>query len=107
MEFDINRLSTNEQSEYLSLDPADQATYRDLWIAKQQEENRAKMENQRLKAAARKARAHRLIVRGAILENVIPELADEDNEAYEQFLLRARTIPSMQRYLEMLTNHSA
>ena len=107
MVFDLNRLNHKEQSEYLSLDPTDQATYRDLWIAKQQEENRAKMENQRLKATARKARAHRLIVRGAILENVIPELADEDNEAYEQFLLRARTIPTMQRYLETLTNHTA
>ena len=107
MVFDLNRLNHKEQSEYLSLDPADQATYRDLWIARQQEINRAKVESQRLKAAARKARAHRLIVRGAILENVIPELADEDNEAYEQFLLRARTIPSMQRYLETLTNHTA
>ena len=105
MVFDLNRLNHKEQSEYLSLDPTDQATYRDLWIAKQQEENRAKVEGQRLKAAARKARAHRLIVRGAILENVIPELSDEDNKAYEQFLLRARTIPSMQRYLETLTQH--
>ena len=107
MVFDLNRLNHKEQSEYLSLDPTDQATYRDLWIAKQQEENRAKMESQRLKAAARKARAHRLIVRGAILENVIPELAGEENEAYEQFLLRARTIPTMQRYLDTLTHHTA
>ena len=107
MEFDISKLNRSEQSEYLSLDPTDQATYRDLWIARQQEVNRAKMESQRLKTAARKARAHRLIVRGAILENVIPELVDEDNESYEQFLLRARTIPSMQRYLETLTQHSA
>ena len=107
MEFNLDKLNREEQSEYLSLDPTDQATYRDLWIARQQEINRAKVESQRLKAAARKARAHRLIVRGAILENVIPELADEDNEAYEQFLLQARTIPTMQRYLETLTNHTA
>ena len=105
MVFDLNRLNHKEQSEYLSLDPTDQATYRDLWIARQQEVNRAKMESQSLKAASRKARAHRLIIRGAILENVIPELVDGDNEAYEQFLLRARTIPSMQRYLETLTQH--
>ena len=107
MVFELEKLTRKEQSEYLSLDPTDQATYRDLWIAKQQEENRAKMESQRLKAAARKARAHRLIVRGAILENVIPELVDEDNEAYEQLLLRARTIPAIQRYLETLTHHTA
>ena len=105
MEFDIKKLNHKEQSEYLSLDPTDQAIYRDLWIAKQQEDKQKKMESQRLKAASRKARAHRLIVRGAILENVIPELVDGDNEAYEQFLLHARTIPSMQRYLETLTHH--
>jgi len=107
MDFDIAKLNRQEQSEYFSLDPTNQKAYRDLWIARQQELNRAKMESQRLKTAARKARAHRLIVRGAILENVIPELADGGNEAYEQYLLRARTIPSMQRFLETLTHHTA
>ena len=107
MEFDLAKLNHKEKAEYFALDPMDQKLYRELWIAKQQELNRAKLESQRLKAAARKARTHRLVVRGAILENVIPELADEEDDAYEQFLQRARANPSMQKYLMEHTHYEA
>ena len=99
MEFDIRKLSKKEQSEYLDLDPADQKIFRELWIVREQELNRAKMETQRLRAKARKARTHRMIVRGAILENVIPELADMEDEAYDQLLRYARTTPYVQRFI--------
>ena len=40
-----------------------------------------------------------MIVRGAILENVIPELADMEDEAYDQLLRYARTTPYVQRFI--------
>ena len=52
VEFDIRKLSKQEQSEYLDLDPADQKIFRELWIVREQELNRAKMETQRLRAKA-------------------------------------------------------
>ena len=54
---------------------------------------------QRHRAADRKARAHRLIVRGVILESAIPETRELDDDAVGQLLRYARTTPYVQRFL--------
>lgn len=99
MEFDIRKLSDADRASYYELSPEEQRVYRDLWIRRQQELNRARMEVQRHRAAERKARTHRLIVRGAILESAIPETQELDDESVGQLLRYARTTPYVQRYL--------
>ena len=99
MEFDIKKLSKADLAAYYALSPEEQHTYRDLWIRRQQEINRARMEVQRHRAAERKARTHRLIVRGAILESAIPETQELDDDSVSQLLRYARTTPYVQRYL--------
>ena len=100
MEFDTAKLSKEEYRKYMELDPGEQRVYRELWIRQQQALNRAKMEYNRQKTADRKARTHRLIVRGAILEQTIPETQQMDDETFSEMLRYARETPYVRKYLQ-------
>ena len=53
-------------------------------------ENRQKILLNRKTDAERKARAHRLIERGAVLESVFPEIMSMSGEQVKAFLLKLR-----------------
>lgn len=56
-------------------------------------ENRQKILLNRKADAERKARTHRLIERGAILESVFPEIAPMTGEQVKTFLEEKRSFP--------------
>ena len=54
-------------------------------------ENREKMLRQKLSKAERRTRIHRLIVRGAVFESIVPEAKGMTNEESATFLWLALT----------------
>lgn len=62
-------------------------------------ENRNKMLDQKLTAEKRRARNHRLIVRGAILESIIPEAKDMTDEEVSDLLRAALTSEEAKAFL--------
>ena len=54
-------------------------------------ENREKMLRQKLFKEERRTRSHRLIVRGAVLESIVPEAKGMTNEEFATFLWLALT----------------
>ena len=54
-------------------------------------ENREKMLRQKLSKEERRTRSHRLIVRGAVFESIVPEAKGMTNEESATFLLLALT----------------
>ncbi len=58
------------------------------YTPEQQEKHRAQLEENRKKLQARKARTHRLIVRGAIVESALPELVDLTDEEFQANVYR-------------------
>ena len=57
-------------------------------------ENREKMLRQKLSKEERRTRSHRLIVRGAVFESIVPEaknMSDEEAKAFLRLILTSET----------------
>ena len=63
-------------------------------------ENREKMLRQKLSKEERRTRSHRLIVRGAILESIVPEAKNMTDEEAAAFLRLALTREEARAYLK-------
>ena len=75
-------------------------TERDAVIQKiDQLENRQKVLLSKDKAAERRARSHRLVERGAMLESVFPELATCENAGVMAFLIAISRLPQIAELL--------
>ena len=67
-----------------------------LW----QLENREKMLRQKLSKEERRTRSHRLIVRGAVFESIVPEAKDMTDEEAAALLRLALTSEPVREYLK-------
>ena len=63
-------------------------------------ENREKMLGQKLFKEERKTRSHRLIVRGAVFESIVPETKDMTDEEAAALLRLALTSEPVREYLK-------
>ena len=63
-------------------------------------ENREKMLRQKLSKEERRTRSHRLIVRGAVFESIVPEAKGMTDEEAATFLRLALTSQPAQEYLK-------
>ena len=63
-------------------------------------ENREKMLRQKLSKEERRTRSHRLIVRGAVFESIVPEAKGMTNEEFATFLRLALTSEPAREYLK-------
>ena len=63
-------------------------------------ENREKMLRQKLSKEERRTRSHRLIVRGAVFESIVPEARGMTNEESATFLRLALTSEPVREYLK-------
>ena len=95
--FDLTKLNKNEQKIYLGMTDSEKQAYEKTWIqlekCKQrliQQKNASQLrtarEQKALAEKERKARAHRLIERGAILESLINNASDFTNEELKALL---------------------
>ena len=66
----------------------------------QQFENREKMLRQKLSKEERRTRSHRLIVRGAVFESIVPEAKNMTDEEAAAFLWLALTGTEAREYLK-------
>ena len=60
-----------------------------------EQKNRELLKSQRAECVERNRRSHRLIVKGAIMENLFPETVDMDNDDFRDFLLRGNNLDAM------------
>ena len=65
-----------------------------------QYENREKLLRQKLSREERKERSHRLIVRGAVFESIVPQAKDMTNEEAAALLRLALTSEPAREYLK-------
>ena len=65
-----------------------------------QYENREKMLRQKLSREERRTRSHRLIVRGAVFESIVPEAKNMTDEEAAAFLRLALTSEEARAYLK-------
>ncbi len=63
-------------------------------------ENREKMLRQKLSKEERRTRSHRLIVRGAVFESIVPEAKNMTDEEASVLLRLALTSEPVQEYLK-------
>ena len=63
-------------------------------------ENREKMLRQKLSKEERRTRSHRLIVRGAVFESIVPEAKGMTDEEAKAFLRLALTSEPAQEFLK-------
>ena len=63
-------------------------------------ENREKMLRQKLSKEERRTRSHRLIVRGAVFESIVPQAKDMTNEEVAALLRLALTSEPAREYLK-------
>ena len=63
-------------------------------------ENREKMLRQKLSKEERRTRSHRLIVRGAVFESIVPEAKDLTDEEAAALLRLALTSEPVREYLK-------
>ena len=66
-------------------------------------ENREKMLRQKLSKEERRTRSHRLIVRGAVFESIVPQAKDMTNEEVAALLRLALTSEEARAYLKKRT----
>ena len=66
-------------------------------------ENREKVLRQKLSKEERRTRSHRLIVRGAVFESIVPEAKDMTDEEATVLLRLALTSEEARAYLEKRT----
>ena len=69
----------------------------------QQYENREKVLRQKLSQEERRTRSHRLIVRGAVFESIVPEAKTMTDEEAATFLRLALTSEEARGYLKKRT----
>jgi len=62
-------------------------------------ENREKMLRQKLSKGERRTRSHRLIVRGAVFESIVPQTKDMTNEEVAALLRLALTSELVREFL--------
>ena len=62
-------------------------------------ENREKMLRQKLSKEERRTRSHRLIVRGAVFESIVPEAKDMTDEDAQTFFRLALTSEPARKFL--------
>ena len=65
-------------------------------------QNRQKILLNRIRSEERRARNHRLIVNGAILEGVFPAVIGTDGEAVKEFLVDVSHLPGTQELAEKM-----
>ena len=63
-------------------------------------ENQQKILLNRLRKEERRARTHRLIERGAVLESIFPPVADMDGEEVKAFLIALSRLPGSVEAME-------
>ena len=93
--------STTEQRAKLSQDKA--RAEREIY----QLQNKQKILLNRIRGEERRARNHRLIQHGLILEGVFPAAIDTDNEAVKAFLIALSRLPGAQKLEEKMLNGEA
>jgi hypothetical protein len=59
------------------------------------QKNRELLKRQRAECMERNRRSHRLIVKGAIMENLFPETVTMSDDAFRDFLLRGNRLDAM------------
>ena len=59
------------------------------------QKNRELLQNQRENFKERNRRSHRLIVKGAIIENMFPETVTMNDDDFRDFLLRGNILDAM------------
>ena len=69
-------------------------------------ENREKMLRQKLSKEERRTRSHRLIVRGAIFESIVPEAKDMTDEEAAALLRLALTSQPAREFLQKRTGNA-
>ncbi len=60
-----------------------------------EQKNRELLKCQRAECMERNRRSHRLIVKGAIMENMFPETVTMNDDAFRDFLLRGNRLDAM------------
>ena len=68
-------------------------------------ENREKMLRQKLSKEERRTRSHRLIVRGAVFESIVPEAKNMTDDEAAAFLRVALTSEEAREYLKKLAGN--
>ena len=71
-----------------------------------QYENREKMLRQKLSKEERRTRSHRLIVRGAVFEGIVPEAKDMTDEEAAALLRLALTSQPAREFLQKRTGNA-
>ena len=71
-----------------------------------QYENREKMLRQKLSKEERRTRSHRLIVRGAVFESIVPEAKDMTDEEAAALLRLAVTSQPAREFLQKRTGNA-
>ena len=71
-----------------------------------QYENREKMLRQKLSKEERRTRSHRLIVRGAVFESIVPEAKDMTDEEAAALLRLALTSQPAREFLQKRTGNA-
>ena len=69
-------------------------------------ENREKMLRQKLSKEERRTRSHRLIVRGAVFESIVPEAKDMTDEEAAALLRLALTSQPAREFLQKQTGNA-
>ena len=69
-------------------------------------ENREKMLRQKLSREERRTRSHRLIVRGAVFESIVPEAKDMTDEEAAALLRLALTSQPAREFLQKRTGNA-
>ena len=69
-------------------------------------ENREKMLRQKLSKEERRTRSHRLIVRGAVFESIVPEAKDMTDEEAAALLRLALTSQPAREFLQKRTGNA-
>ena len=69
-------------------------------------ENREKMLRQKLSKEERRTRSHRLIVRGAVFESIVPEAKDMTDEEASALLRLALTSQPAREFLQKRTGNA-
>lgn len=67
-------------------------------------QNRQKILLNRIRSEERRARNHRLIAHGAILEGVVPAAANTESEAVKAFLIALSRLPGVRELTEKMLN---
>ena len=93
--------STTEQRAKLSQDKA--RAEREIY----QLQNKQKILLNRIRSEERRARNHRLIQHGLILEGVFPAAIDTDGEAVKAFLIALSRLPGAKELEEKMLNGEA